>query len=73
MRIITKNVHGYDIKTVDDSEDPIKVLKNASVESQVSSWARLHKLENNESAIKNASTKHELSSWARLHRLGSIN
>ncbi|HJR84200.1 MAG TPA: hypothetical protein VJ772_02405 [Nitrososphaeraceae archaeon] len=68
MRIITKNVHGYDIKTVDDSQDAIKALKNASVRPQVSLWGRLQMLENDVNANKSASTEHNISSWARLHK-----
>ena len=68
MRIITKSIHGYDIKTVDDSEDPIKVFKNASVQPQLSSWGRLQMAKDEEFAIKSAATEHKLSSWARLHK-----
>jgi hypothetical protein len=48
-------------------------LKSASVESEeISSWARIHKLQETYEPIKSASTEeHKISSWGRLHSIRS--
>ena len=81
MKLITKNINGYNITMLDDTADSAiesltkSPLKNASVESEeLSSWARLQKLYERlpdyESPQKSASTEEpQLSSWARLYQL----
>jgi len=75
LGIVTKYINGYTIHTYEDTpiEKILNPVKSASVKSEeISSWARLYKLQNDESEIKSAATEeHQTSSWARLHQLRS--
>jgi hypothetical protein len=67
-------LRGETVYTKNGTYNPIKSASVESKQEEISSWARLQKLQNDESAIKSAATEeHQLSSWARLHRLGSAN
>jgi hypothetical protein len=77
--IITKcRLNGETVYSKEGKYNPIKTASVEPKQEEISSWARLHQIQEHESKnIKSASTQQEpqlqLSSWARLHRLGSAN
>jgi hypothetical protein len=73
--IITKyRLNGETVYTKDGTYNPIKSASVEPKQEEISSWARLHQIREQESKnIKSAAVdtqEHQISSWARLHKLG---